>query len=72
MYSSRVFGVVFLCAVATLVAPRAHAQHPAEEPHETGTPPNTHSLATIGAKLNDPTSDVWALQFEFERSGSET
>jgi hypothetical protein len=28
--------------------------------------PEHGSLANIGAKLNDPTSDVWALQFNFQ------
>ena len=54
------------CLLALLVAPLAQAQHPAETPEEAGTPPHEQSLAAIGAKLNDPTSDVWALQAEFD------
>lgn len=61
-----VIRLVVVCLAAMLGAPLAHAQHPAEKPEETGTPPHTHSLATIGAKLNDPTSDLWALQFELD------
>jgi hypothetical protein len=69
-FRAQNWGLGILCillgGLGILVAPLAYAQHPAEESHETGAPPHTHSLATIGAKLNDPTSDLWALQFEFD------
>jgi hypothetical protein len=54
------------CLLALLIAPVAYAQHPAETPEDAGLPPHKQSLAAIGAKLNDPTSDVWALQTEFD------
>jgi hypothetical protein len=48
--------------VALLVAPLAQAEHEGEP----GVPAHKQSLGTIGRKLNDPTSDIWALQFEFD------
>lgn len=51
-----------LVLAALLIAPIAHAQ----EPGAKAEPSNGDDLAAIGAKLNDPTSDVWALQFEFD------
>ena len=54
------------CLVAMLAAPLAHAEHPAEKPEDAGVPAHKQSLAAIAGKLNDPTSDIWALQFEFD------
>jgi hypothetical protein len=48
--------------VAILGAPLAHAEHEGEP----GVAAHQQSLATIGRKLNDPTADIWALQFEFD------
>jgi hypothetical protein len=65
---SRKFVIRFVsgCLVAMLAAPLAHAEHPAETPEDAGLPPHKQSLAAIGAKLNDPTADLWALQFELD------
>jgi hypothetical protein len=50
------------CLVAMLAAPLAHAEHEGEP----GVAAHQQSLNTIGRKLNDPTSDIWALQIEFD------
>jgi len=57
---------VSVCLVAMLGAPLAHAKHPAEKPEDVGVPAHQQSLGAVAAKLNDPTSDIWALQFEFD------
>jgi hypothetical protein len=57
-----------LCAVALLAAPAG--SHPPDDTHthikqqHSGT--EHGSLAEVGAKLSDPTANIWALQFNIQ------
>ena len=64
--------VLLLCCGASSLASAADAPHPPLDPpdHHTGDAGPTHpehgKMGTIGAKLMDPTADLWALQFNFQ------
>ena len=64
--------LLLLCGAETSLASGPDAPHPPLDPpdHHTGDAGPTHpehgKMGSIGAKLNDPTSNLWALQFNFQ------
>jgi hypothetical protein len=66
------FAVTLLLVSALPLVAAAHEPDPMAHGDLSGTPHDEHaSLAAVGAKLSDPTSNVWALFTEFDLSFSD-
>jgi hypothetical protein len=64
-------GIVLAALTLAGAPPFASAHDPAEEQPAPGAHAEHGSLAEIGKKLADPTSNVWALFTEFDLSFSD-
>jgi hypothetical protein len=67
MKTGRVLTLSVVLAALTLAgAPRLASAHDPDAEPVTHSRPEHGSLADVGAKLSDPTSNIWALQFSFQ------
>ena len=67
MKTGRILALsIVLAALMLAGAPRLASAHDPDAEPVTHSRPEHGSLGEIGAKLSDPTSNIWALSFNFQ------